>query len=260
MRLPRLIKKINRRVRAIVVGPERLIRRYLAPTDAVLVRMGTVYGGWTVADTRELRNGVAVLCGAGEDVSFDLALQKRFGCEVLIVDPTPRAIEHFNELLAAFRENRPFAINRSSETYDLAEVDIAKIKYVPVAIWTARDTLKFWMPQDPSHVSHSITNLQRSSQYIEVQADTLSAVLSSHGLLCDELELLKLDIEGAETEIIAWLCENRVFPRQLLVEFDEVHFPRPIANRKIESSINLLLANGYRMAHYDGLSNCLFLR
>jgi hypothetical protein len=36
--------------------------------------------------------------GVGEDISFDCALVERFHCQVRVIDSTPRAIRHFNNL------------------------------------------------------------------------------------------------------------------------------------------------------------------
>ena len=35
--------------------------------------------------------------GAGEDISFECALVERYGCRVRIIDPTPRATQHFHD-------------------------------------------------------------------------------------------------------------------------------------------------------------------
>jgi hypothetical protein len=39
-------------------------------------------------------------------------------------------------------------------------------------------------------------------------------------LSTDDIHLVKLDIEGAATEVIHWMCDNAFLPTQLLVEFD----------------------------------------
>ena len=32
-----------------------------------------------------------------------------------------------------------------------------------------------------------------------------------------------MDIEGAENQVIPYLLKNKIFPKQILVEFDELH-------------------------------------
>jgi hypothetical protein len=46
----------------------------------------------------------------------------------------------------------------------------------------------------------------------------------------DHIDILKLDIEGAENQVIPSLLKKRIFPTQILVEFDEIGytFYRPL--------------------------------
>ena len=41
---------------------------------------------------------VCYCIGAGEDISFDVELQTLYGCRVVIFDPTPYGIHHFEDL------------------------------------------------------------------------------------------------------------------------------------------------------------------
>jgi hypothetical protein len=98
--------------------------------------LGTAYGGWNMLAREELAYRCAILCGAGEDISFDLALARRSNCRILIVDPTPRAVAHFEQLRAAFSAGRPFRINNSSnEFYDSSGVNFERIDFVAAAVW-----------------------------------------------------------------------------------------------------------------------------
>ena len=95
-----------------------------------LVTLGTRYGGSVMAEPRDRGSAAryALLCGAGEDVSFDLALQKSFGMSCIIVDPTPRAVAHWATLVERFAGGQPMAVNGSpTENYDVAGVDFEKM-------------------------------------------------------------------------------------------------------------------------------------
>jgi hypothetical protein len=60
---------------------------------------GTSYGGWKLPPNTVLDNTSVVLsAGVGEDISFDLAIQSKFGCHVHLIDPTDRAIRHVEEI------------------------------------------------------------------------------------------------------------------------------------------------------------------
>ena len=65
---------------------------------------------------------INVLAGAGEDLSFDLELNRRYGAEIAIIDPTPRALTHYKNLREAFANGQKFAINASEETYEFKNV------------------------------------------------------------------------------------------------------------------------------------------
>src|SRR5215510_3727340 len=98
------IERLGAKVRRSVFRLDRRMRRFITETDVLLKRLGTRYGGWTFVPSVELRTGGLVIsCGAGEDISFDIELARQFDCQIVIVDPTPRAINHYKDLHAAQR-------------------------------------------------------------------------------------------------------------------------------------------------------------
>jgi len=85
----------------------RLTRRRYAPSIVVngyknLIRLGTVYGGWTFENSPDLKNSTVVSCGLGEDASFDIEFAAKFNAKVILVDPTPRSIRHFEGISKRF--------------------------------------------------------------------------------------------------------------------------------------------------------------
>ena len=70
-----------------------------ANQEKYLTRYGTSYGGWFLPSGESLSsNDVVVTAGAGEDISFEVTLAHKFPCRVVIADPTPKAIRHFENL------------------------------------------------------------------------------------------------------------------------------------------------------------------
>src|ERR1700688_4742769 len=55
--------------------------------------LGSSYGGWAIPDNYLNSNSIAYTVGVGEDITFDLALVKEYGCKVFAFDPTPIAVE-----------------------------------------------------------------------------------------------------------------------------------------------------------------------
>jgi FkbM family methyltransferase len=205
----------------------------------------SAYGKHVVPQLADLCAGDTVIsAGVGEDISFDVELQSRTGVSVVLVDPTPRAIEH----VAAVRDG-------TNHSYDLSQVDLQKIILEPVAFWTYEGTVKFWRPQINSHVSHSLVNLQGTAEAIEVPCTKLSTLMRRYGI--GELKLLKLDIEGAEIEVLHDMLDQGIFPAAVLVEFDELLFASPEACRRVLGCARRLLEH-YDLIAYDGIANCSF--
>lgn len=142
-----VISKIVRRFKRWYHSPH--LEGKLMKNPPALKRLGTRYGGWHYAPSL-LKNGQwAMLCGAGEDVSFDLELQRSTGTAVAIVDPTPRAIAHWKEIVAAAESGGTASDKVSGTPYNLPGVDFAKVAYLPFAIWNETQTIRFWEPANP---------------------------------------------------------------------------------------------------------------
>ena len=243
----------------------RAVPTVASPSPLPLLRLGSKYGGWTVADEPTLKNCVALCGGLGEDGSFDVELASRYGATVVIADPTPRAITHFAQIQARIGEARtsPYGNDGSMPiaSYDLLNITTAQLLFVDKALWKEDTTLKFYQPPDPSHVSHSIVNFQNNysvaSSWVEVQALRVGSVLQRLSLA--HFDLVKLDIEGAEVEVINDMLASQHFPRQLLVEYDELQNLSIRSIRRIQACHKSLLAHEYQLIHREGL-NFSYLR
>lgn len=252
-------EKVGRRALRALIPTGRWLGARVKASKQPLTTLGTKYGGWVIAEPLPgAEKRYALLCGAGEDVSFDIALQSNFDINCVIIDPTPRAIDHWNFLVESAQSDEPFAINGSLvDFYDLTAVNFSKIYYAPYAVWINSEELKFWSPRDPTHVSFSAANIQNTSEYVVVTGKTL-ADLSP--VPADEVEIVKLDVEGIGTDIIEWMVTNAFLPRQILVEFEECIFPTPQRDRDLKSNVRALEDLGYELVHFDGIANATFLR
>ena len=88
------------------------------------------------------------------------------------------------------------------------------------ALWNKNESLRFYEPPNPNHVSHSIINYQneykKNTSFIEVSAITIENLLNELNLNPEDIPLIKLDIEGAEIEFLN-NCLNYGFkPRKYL--------------------------------------------
>ena len=202
-----------------------------------LKEIGTKYGGWVVPERLVDADSVCYCVGCGEDISFDIGIMDRFGCEIFAFDPTPRAIEYVDKVAG---ENKNY-------------------HFFELGLWDTEDTLKFYVPRNPAHVSHSLLNLQGTEEYIRVKVDRLSNIMKVNQH--EKIDLLKLDIEGAEYKVIESILEDCLDIKIICVEYDECF--NLIDKRykfRIRASVNSLLANGYTLVCAQGYGNYTFIK
>jgi FkbM family methyltransferase len=222
-----------------------------------LVRLGTTYGGWSFAEDADLHNSVIVSCGLGEDASFDVQIASRYGANLVIVDPTPRAIQHFDGIMSRVGSGAQQAYTTTGaqpiEAYDLRRISPSQLKLCRKALWNHNSALKFFAPRDPRHASHSIVNYQNEyatdTAHITVEAMTIDKLIEAYGI--NQIQLLKLDIEGAEIEVLTDMISKRIYPSQLLVEYDELSVPSRRARDRIANAHALLISSGYCLVHRE---------
>lgn len=136
--------------------------------------LGSDYGGWTVPTDLIDSSWVCLCAGAGIDVTFDLALAERFGATVITIDPTDEAREH------------------------VARADAeGRLRFVHAALWSGDGELELFVAADPAHRTLSSDDLQRTGRSLTVPARGLATF--------GRIDLLKLDIEGAEYEVLPHL-------------------------------------------------------
>jgi len=202
-----------------------------------LARLGTAYGGWVVPLDSLSSVSVCYCVGCGEDISFDLGLIERLGCDVFAFDPTPEAVAYVSRVASG------------NDHY----------RFSALGLWDKDEVLRFYVPSNPDHVSHSLLNLQKTEAFIEVPVDRLSHIMQRNGH--PRIDLLKLDVEGAEYKVIDSLVEDRLDIGVICVEYDELHHALDGAYRaRVAASIRKLLAFGYALVSVDGKANYTFIK
>lgn len=194
-----------------------------------LIRLGTEYGGWWVPRSLLGPGSICYCAGVGTDISFDLGLIERFGCRVWGIDPTPKTIDWIG-----------------SQNLD------PRFTLIPVGLSDEQGTLRFYAPENPDHVSHSVKNIQRTATYFTATVQTLAGLMAVLGH--DRVDLVKLDIEGAEHDTIRRMLADGLRPTVLCVEFDQ---PEPLSWGR--ATATALRGAGYDLVKVDGL-NMTFVR
>jgi FkbM family methyltransferase len=183
-------------------------------------KYGGEYGGWNVAYEEINRNSIVYSFGIGEDISFDISLIQNFGLIIHGFDPTPKSVE--------------FIKKKNPQNFILHEYGLANFD----------GNIQFFPPNNPKHVSHTI--LRRSTTEnlsFMVPVKKLSTIMQE--LKHQEIDILKMDIEGAEYSIIEDLELLTVRPKQILVEFHH-RFPK-IGIKMTKRSIIKIKKMGYKL-------------
>ena len=180
-----------------------------------LVRLGSDYGGWWVPGQAIGTGGRAYCAGVGNDVTFDIALIDRYDCEVWAFDPTPKVIDAVTQ-------------------WDTPE----RWHFEPVGLWDREDVIRFYSPALPDHGSLSATNAQRTKVFVEARVEALPAIMRRLGH--DRIDILKMDVEGAEGRVLDSMLSAGIRPTVLCVEFDQ-----PEAPWRTRRRVRSLLAAGY---------------
>jgi hypothetical protein len=85
-----------------------------------------------------------------------------------------------------------------------------------------------------------------------VEAITLEQLISLYELPL--IPILKLDIEGAETDVIQNLLSQNIFPNQILIEYDEMQKLNNKARQKIYACHLALIDARYRLVNVDNIN------
>lgn len=198
-------------------------RDYLKPgIKCDYVWEGNAYGGFYVCPKFLDENSVVYSFGIGQDISFDRTLSTNYDCQIFGFDPTPKSINWIKE-------------------QDLPK----KFNFHPYGIGTKSGMVDFYLPKNPDHVSGSMI-LQSNVNPMEkvpVQMRTFKNIVTE--LDHTHIDVLKMDIEGAEYEVINDILDSGISITQLLIEFHD----RMIENGKLKTKkvIDLLRNRGYEI-------------
>lgn len=184
------------------------------------------------------RDSIVYSVGVGDLINFDLDLIRDHGVTVHAFDPTPFAADWVSgQSLPDEFVFHPWAASGSDGTLRLyRRVNRGQRSAV---MWTADD------------------NAGDADDSIDAPAYTIASLMRKLGH--ERVDLLKMDVEGAEYDILAGLNEADRLPTQLLVEYHH-RFPG-IGKQRTASSIEALRGLGYRVfaVSETGREVCLVL-
>jgi len=197
---------------------------------------GNQYGGFFITPNNLNENSVIYSFGIGEDISFDQELNSKFNCNIHMFDPTPKSIDWVK------RQNLP--INFKFYEYGLASETCL---------------VDFFLPSNPNYVSGSMLihkNVNIKSK-VCVQMKSLTHICNE--LKHNHIDVLKMDIEGAEYDVIDSILSAGVRIDQILIEFHSRFFVNGV--NKTNEAIDILEKNGYvTYAVSDSLEEISFIK
>ncbi len=188
-----------------------------------LQSLGSDYGGYAIDSSGVRRDAIVYSLGVGEDIFWDLALIQRYGVTIHAFDPTPRVKEWL-------------ALQTLPEQFHFHEVGIADID--------GEGT--FYLPPRPDFISHSLVRApQYSKESIRVPMIRLRTAMQQLGH--ERIDILKMDIEGAEYAVLRDLVKQKIPVSQILVEFH--HRVSSIGTGETKRTLALLESYGMKIAY-----------
>ena len=224
-----------------------------------LISLGSKYGRKTFCEVFPIDKKLQVIsAGVGEDITFDIEFLNKYNAVIILVDPTPVAIHHFEIIqkrigLDSMDQYSPTS-RQSVKSYNLTRVTKENLIMLPQALWKDQDLLHFYLPPDDSRDSsgsiNSIHNFYRASEKrITVETTTVPKIYRDYNF--DGIDILKLDIEGSALEVLQSMFLDRIYPAQILLEIDEIHFPSFRSRYRAFKLFKILKKSGYVIVNQD---------
>ncbi|NNJ64035.1 MAG: FkbM family methyltransferase [Xanthomonadales bacterium] len=179
-----------------LIGREPRIRTDL---DLPMLKLGE----WRVFTGLLRPGGIVYSLGVGEDIEFDRALIEHYRMEIYAFDPTPNSVDWLSRR----------ALPPGFHFHPWAVAD--------------RDGVLYLFPRRKRDGSLSSTmftlveDCEGRTDGVEVPARTLDTIVRELGHI--RIDVLKMDIEGAEYGVLEGLLASTLRPSQLLVEFHHRH-------------------------------------
>lgn len=214
----RIIKRLENRIKSEIGKIAYLKTEYNCPRKWY----GNDYGGFYVNSDLLDEYSVVYSFGIGQDISFDLDIINNHNCQVFGFDPTPKSIAWVKE-------------QNFSSNFHFEGVGIGK---------NTRKAI-FNLPKNEAFVSGSLYQhaLVDTHKAVEVQLLSFEDIL--HRLKHKKIDVLKMDIEGAEYEVIDNILNEDIHIHQILLEIHERFFED--GKSKTEMLLQKLRAKGYKL-------------
>lgn len=177
---------------------------------------------WHIKEGAVAAKSFVISAGAGHDISFELQLVNKTGCQLILLDPSPTGRTTVQK----------FGIPRG-------------MVFEPLALSDHDGTTSMAPPLNPIEGSWRVDTTEAGDT---VGSTTIRHLMQRHGV--KEVELLKIDIEGFEYRVLYDALRRRLPIKQVCVEIHQG--PEFGASRGDRWALILrLILAGYRLVHHE---------
>jgi FkbM family methyltransferase len=209
------------RCRKVLIGRDFYQFRQVKCSRSTL---GNRFADWTFCPDGLDEHSVVYSFGVGEDISFDLKLMEQYHLHIHAFDPSPRSVEWVQKL-------QP----------------IEAFHFYPFGLASQDGSISFSEPAQPG-----IHSLKMTGESGKGDAGLKTHLLPVHRLSTvlrklghERIDLLKMDIEGAEYGVIEDIIDTGIPVSQLLIEFH--HRFDGVGIGKTRQAISRLNRAGYKI-------------
>ena len=190
--------------------------------------LGDENGSWNIIMDGLSCESVILAAGVGHNISFELDLVKKIGACIHVFDPSPTGVSTINKLVK--------------------EEGMEKVIFIPKAISGSSGYIYLEKPDTDTEGSWKATSLSDSESTIKIESVSLSDYCHENAIR--HIDLLKIDIEGAEYDVIDNILSEKLSIQQICLEF---HCKAQIGIQQtyfdLFRYVFKLFLNGYRIVH-----------
>ena len=199
-----------------------LFYRLLTSKKKGLISLGEECS-WTILPVPITAESNVLSAGAGHDISFEKALSDRFGCRIVLLDPSPTG----------------------EMTWKKFGADLPTTEFIPSALSDHEGWISLTDPLDADEGSFR-SSAPHSASTIKVPSLSVAGICAEKNW--SRIDLLKMDVEGAEYEVIRSIIQSGIYIGQICVEF---HHGEGFSSSRSDTvtAILELRKAGYRLVH-----------
>lgn len=196
---------------------------HLIPTvSCPHVWYGNSYGGFYVNPNLLNPNSIVYSIGIGKDISFDLKIMENHNSLIFGFDPTPKSIDFISS-------------QNLSNRFIFSNVGISMKSGIET----------FYLPISEKGISGSLLNTSAVDVNRAILVEMKSFEDIYKDLQHDHIDVIKIDIEGAEYEILEAIINSDIQIDQILVEFHDRLFD--MTKFKSIDIVNKMKEKGYQI-------------